>query len=201
MRWRDEKLEVSIFHGNIENLKFDTSKESVFFSPGNSFGGMGGGYDKALAYLFSEAGDWCTTDRYVKNWIVENSNGYSAPGTAQLIHFDWPDSLAWQKYRASAILHVPTMRTPKILGFTEEQTIQSVFDWTWQSLVRVRQEPSLDVFVMTGMGTGYGCLTEKLVCRTMVAAIAMFGSQMGKEVLSYLDSPYKRSDIEKKLYG
>ncbi|ESW99693.1 hypothetical protein KL918_001374 [Ogataea parapolymorpha] len=203
MRWGDEKLEVSVFNGDIEELKLDTNKETkketVFFSPGNSFGGMGGGYDRALACLFSDTGDWKTTDRYVKKWIVENSQGYSAPGTARLIRINTPNSTAWRKYRASAILHIPTMRTPESLAFSDEQTIQSVFDWTWQSLVRVRTEPSVDVFVLTGMGTGTGGLAEWLVCRVMVAAIAMFGNRMGKEVLSYLDSPH-RSIIEKKLY-
>ncbi|KAG7699674.1 hypothetical protein KL951_001391 [Ogataea haglerorum] len=116
MRWGDDKLEVSIFNGDLENLELRTDKETVFFSPGNSFGGMAGGYDRALAHLFSDAGDWKTTDEYVKNWILENSHGYSAPGTARLIRFSRPDSPAWRKYRASAILHVPTMRTPEFLG-------------------------------------------------------------------------------------
>ncbi|KAG7902009.1 hypothetical protein KL935_001969 [Ogataea polymorpha] len=200
MRWGDEKLEVSVFNGDIQELKLDTNKETVFFSPGNSFGGMAGGYDRTLACLFSDTGDWRTVDRYVKNWIVENSQGYSAPGTAQLIRINTPDSTAWRTYRANAILHVPTMRTPESLVFSDEQTIQSVFDWTWQSLVRVRQEPSVDVFVLTGMGTGTGGLAEGLVCRVMVAAIAMFGNRLGKEVLSYLDNTQRKSSVEKKLY-
>ncbi|KAH3668125.1 hypothetical protein OGAPHI_001879 [Ogataea philodendri] len=184
---RAKSVDIEVFHGYLDGLDFSVSEESVFVSPGNSFGGMGGGYDKALASLFAEDGNWQNTDRFVRGWISANSRGYSSPGTAQLIEFSMNRSQAWKKHRSRTLLHLPTMVTPGKLGFTKSQTFTAVFDWTWQCLIKIHQKKELKVAVFTGMGTGYGQLDKETVCNAMVSAIFMFAEGSGAEVPKFLE--------------
>ncbi|GME82020.1 unnamed protein product [Ambrosiozyma monospora] len=110
---------------------------TTMVSPGNSIGYMGGGFDKALAELFSPTGNpdnWKDTEVAVQSNLLDGYKGYLTPTNANLIEFKtdsfFQNSKAWNLLSANSILHIPTMRVPRRLYHGPEDTLE-IFDWVW----------------------------------------------------------------------
>lgn len=165
---------------------------TTILSPGNSVGYMGGGFDKALANLFSH-GDftWKHTEKHVQSLLLDQYKGYLTPGNANLIEFNtdrfYRDSKAWNLLSSNSILHLPTMRVPRpLISVSPIELYRFVFDCTWELLSTINKanietlkwkddrHAIIDTVVMTGIGTGYGGIPIDVVGKAMIAAIVIF---------------------------
>lgn len=212
--WFDVPVEIHVHNGSFaslaEELKLQPTLKcegqhgyhqqisrnyatTTILSPGNSIGYMGGGFDKALANLFSHGNfGWKHTEKHVQSQLLDLYKGYLTPENANLIEFStdsfYCDSKAWNTLSANSILHMPTMRVPRPLT-TATSVIEQyryVFDCTWELLSTVNKanietlkweddrHAVINTMVLTGIGTGYGGIPVQIVGKAMVAAIVIF---------------------------
>ncbi|GMG49371.1 unnamed protein product [Ambrosiozyma monospora] len=193
---------------------------TTIVSPGNSIGYMGGGFDKALAELFSPTGNptnWKDTELAVQSNLLDGYKGYLTPTNANLIEFKtdsfFQNSKAWNLLSANSILHIPTMRVPRRLYHGPEDTLDMyrfVFDSTWEVLstlnkanlttlhLGLNRYSFIDTLVLTGFGTGYGKIPIDVMCKAMISAITIFTNHSLKRVdksiycLKFLKEDYKK---------
>ncbi|QPG76372.1 hypothetical protein FOA43_003760 [Brettanomyces nanus] len=213
LTWFDQPVEISVHNGSFASLseklsmtpklpytgKPDYHKNitvnyttTTILSPGNSVGYMGGGFDKALANLFSH-GDftWKHSEHHVQEQLLNLYKGYLTPTNANLIEFHtdsfYRDSKAWNLLSANSILHMPTMRVPRpLISDSNLQLYRFVFDCTWELLSTVNKanietlkwkddrHAFIDTVILTGIGTGYGGVPMEIVGKAMIAAIVIF---------------------------
>ncbi|GME96646.1 unnamed protein product [[Candida] boidinii] len=65
------------FTRNIKSSK--SQGVTTIVSPGNSLGYLGGGFDKAIAEIFTTDSDWKSTERYLQKKLLNRFNGYLTP--------------------------------------------------------------------------------------------------------------------------
>lgn len=210
LNWFNAPVEIQVHHGSFDSLAKEspcnplpycenyhkkvakTRTVTTVLSPGNSIGYMGGGFDRALAQLFSHGDfDWRHSEHHVQTQLLDLYKGYLTPSNSNLIEFHtesfYRDSKAWNELGANSILHIPTMRVPRVLD--ELSTIElyrTVFDWTWEVLSTVNKanievfkwkedkHAPIDTMILTGLGTGYGGIPVEVVGKAMIAALVIY---------------------------
>ncbi len=238
LAWFDVPVEIHVHNGSFSSLGKELKKRPAFryegqegyhkeisknyttttiLSPGNSIGYMGGGFDKALANLFSH-GDfsWRHTEKHVQGQLLDLYKGYLTPTNANLIEFStdsfYRDSKAWNTLSANSILHMPTMRVPRplVTATSEIEQYRYVFDCTWELLSTINKanietlkwgddrHAVISTMILTGIGTGYGGIPVHIVGKAMVAAIVIFTNhalyriQKSIYCLKFLHEDYKK---------
>jgi O-acetyl-ADP-ribose deacetylase (regulator of RNase III) len=129
-------------------------------SPGNSYGQMDGGIDRAITDEFPQV------QRRVWEMIAEQHHGYQPVGTATVLRTG--------DNRCPYLVHAPTMRMPMRLTGPLEV---SVYDAMWAALLAlehhnrsVAPEAQVTTLACPGLGTGYGGVAPERAAQLMAAA-------------------------------
>lgn len=146
------------FTRNIKSSK--SQGVTTIVSPGNSLGYLGGGFDKAIAEIFTTDSDWKSTERYLQKKLLNRFNGYLTPSNANLIEFNsqeyYEKSKSWNLLRCNSILHLPTMRIPKPLLISEFSNSNSNNDY------KIIQNYYKDTDLRKWLGFVFDCTWEIL---------------------------------------
>lgn len=155
------------FAGWADDVTIRTGRFQAFLghfdalvSPGNSYGQMDGGIDRAITEEFSQV------QRRVWDMIAEDHHGYQPVGTAGV--------LGTGDDRCPYLVHAPTMRMPmRLVGPLEV----NVYDAMWAALLALDRfnssaptEPLVRSVAFPGLGTGYGGVAPARAAQLMAAA-------------------------------
>ncbi|ODV95863.1 hypothetical protein PACTADRAFT_2170 [Pachysolen tannophilus NRRL Y-2460] len=219
LSWLNKEVEVIACKGRLELLseKFEFHHRQIgctaIVSPGNSLGYLGGGFDLAIAKLFSsDETKWKETEKKFRENLYKSHHGYSV--SPSLVPLYNPESNAWKNFKSKTVLHVPTMKVPgKLITDTVNKekvrkVMEFIFDCTWQMLAEVDQHNRsvnldqgsdiIDTIIVPALGAGYGGIPYQYVARSMVGAIAIFTSNnLSAEQKSVLCLKFSQQDFTK----
>lgn len=157
--WADTTDEVLIRHGSIFELDLPVS---AIVSPGNSFGFMDGGIDRAI----SERLGWNVQER-LQERIRKRHHGELVVGNAEYVEPDWEGEAI------HLVIAAPTMRVPQVLG---AETVNPYLA-TRAALLLVKygkmdkgtpiRDFWMEVVAFPGMGTGVGQVPPEICARQM----------------------------------
>lgn len=144
---------VSVVHADFQTF-MDEYQVDCVVSPGNSYGVMAGGFDRAISNYFG----WDLTKR-VQAYINKNLNGQQPVGTSFIIETGMPDI---------RLIHTPSMIRPSKINDSNV-----VFDCT-KSTLDVAKDNNVESIVLPAFGGACGGLSPDIIATKMHRAILGF---------------------------
>lgn len=152
-------------------------------SPGNSFGFLNGGFDKVIADFYGKLSQK-SPEQVSKDFqreLFEQVGGYNPPGSAIVV--DMNNVLNVSSRRLPKLIHLSTMSMPEKIGTRDPV----VFNCLWNLVTCVKKDDDISTVLLTGLGTGTGCvsltafLTQLLKVGSMHGAIQDISWEDAKE--------------------
>lgn len=185
--WRDFIQETAIKNPNVvfisndiferliqklgQKKSNDPLKVLAVVSPGNSFGYLGGGFDRALYDYFGGS-------PFEKWFRKQLDNEYKPVGSITTVDLKncKIEGLNLMRDGIRYLIHCPTMITPNDPIYNPLQPIKSgvepVFNATWNAL---RYTPDgIDALIISGLCTGFAGVPVNLSCKSMIFAIRLY---------------------------
>ncbi|KAI0271252.1 macro domain-like protein [Gloeopeniophorella convolvens] len=173
------KPRFAVLEGTLSGLPVERLQCDCVVSPANSFGIMDGGYDLALSREFQGAEGLPTLKRQVQRALHAQTRGYLPPGSCVITSL--PDDVLDNKFHASSIAVLPTMRYPVDVRWHQDL----IYNATWNLLVEIERwnaEPEMgsglnrkiERVLMTGLATGYGRVSSERCAQQMMLAVKHF---------------------------
>lgn len=148
----------------------ESTRVTGIVSPGNSFGHMDGGLDKAISSYFGHklGISQSQVSSRVQRLIFETCRGYNPPTNALILELG-PTSTV------PLLIHLPTMSTP--MAIPEGDPV--VFNCVWNLLNAVdnynRTRPgTLDTILVPALAAGYGKVTVESCACQIAAAVGLY---------------------------
>ncbi|GEQ69280.1 hypothetical protein JCM33374_g2951 [Metschnikowia sp. JCM 33374] len=197
---RDHTFEC--FQGNLQQYQHQYQEMSTSSSanakvavvaPTNSLAFMGGGFDRAIADLFTGPHhEYTVFQEIVQNHTLEKFNGFIPPQTAHVVDLKEAYAAAATAFPENFITHLiqtPTMAVPENISAT------CVFYCMWNTLLAANGK--FDTVIFPAIGAGYGGVPVPIVARAICGAFGIFYMQMkvpvsrGAAILLFLNKDYK----------
>jgi O-acetyl-ADP-ribose deacetylase (regulator of RNase III) len=148
---------VKVVQASIEDV---IAQVDALISPGNSYGQMDGGVDRAISRRFPDV------QRAVWASIGDRYHGYQPVGAADVVATNDP-SCPW-------LVYAPTMRVPMPLENGREIAVHDAF---WAALLAIDAHNSrhpdagaIRTVASPGFGTGYGRVNPQRAAELMATA-------------------------------
>ncbi|CAI4049610.1 hypothetical protein SUVZ_13G2220 [Saccharomyces uvarum] len=195
---------LCVHHGHLQSLmtsmregdnKTHHGHSYAIVSPGNSFGYLGGGFDKALYNYFG--------GKPFETWFRNQLEArYHTVGSATVIDLQQCLEEKTIKCRDGIryIIHVPTVVAPSAPIFDPKNPLNTgfepVFNAMWNALMHAPN--GIDGLIIPGLCTGYAGVPPAISCKSMAFALRLYlmGDLISKELKNVLIMYYLRYPFE-----
>jgi len=194
---------LCIHHGHLQSLMDSMRKGDAIHhghsyaivSPGNSYGYLGGGFDKALYNYFG--------GKPFETWFRNQLGGrYHTVGSATVVDLQrcLEEKTIECRDGIRYIIHVPTVVAPSAPIFNPQYPLKTgfepVFNAMWNALMHSPKD--IDGLIIPGLCTGYAGVPPIISCKSMAFALRLYmaGDHISKElknvlIMYYLQYPFE----------
>lgn len=191
------RVSLQCFEGTlgqyVDSIKTIKMDKVAVVSPANSLSFMGGGFDRAIAEIFTGPGqDYRTFEAKVQNYTLSKFHGFIPPQSVTVVDLKeiFADFFLGLKgcSKITHLIQTPTMVVPEKISAT------TVFYCIWNILLAI--DGKLNTIILPAIGAGYGGVPGNIVARIISGAIGLYYMDIdsmtrGTAVLLFLKKDYK----------